>query len=91
MIYKVKFVSDEIISELPNWLIHFLWYLLEEFTQADSSFDGRFSLQRASEGQSIACRVNDKPRQIVMPCPRAVDCEVEIIELDEQLVMQLAQ
>ena len=23
MIYKEKFVSDEIISKLPNWLIHF--------------------------------------------------------------------
>lgn len=35
MIYKEKFVSDEIISKLPNWLIHFLWYLLEENVQAD--------------------------------------------------------
>ena len=34
MIYKAKFVSDEIISKLPNWLIHFLWHLLEENVQA---------------------------------------------------------
>lgn len=91
MIYKAKFVSDEIISELPNWLIHFLWYLLEEFTQTDPSFDGRFSLQRAHEGQSIVCQVNGTPRQIVMPCPRAVDCEVEIREHDDRLVMQVAR
>lgn len=91
MIYKAKFVSDEIISKLPNWLIHFLWFLLEENVQADPSFNGCFFLQRASEGQSIVCQVNSKPRQIVMPCPRAVDCEVEILERDDRLVMQLAR
>lgn len=91
MIYKEKFVSDEIISKLPNWLIHFLWYLLEENVQADPSFNGCFFLQRASEGQSIVCQVNSKPRQIVMPCPRAVDYEVEILERDDRLVMQLAR
>ena len=91
MIYKEKFVSDEIISKLPNWLIHFLWYLLEENVQADPSFNGCFFLQRASEGQSIVCQVNSKPRQIVMPCTRAVDYEVEILERDDRLVMQLAR
>lgn len=91
MIYKAKFVSDEIISELPNWLIHFLWYLLEEFTQTDLSFDGHFSLQRAHEEQSIVCQVNSKPRQIVMRCPRTVDCEVEIKELDDRFVMQIVR
>lgn len=91
MIYKGKFVSDEIISKLPNWLIHFLWYLLEENVQADPSFNGCFFLQRASEGQSIVCQVNSKPRQIVMPCPRAVDCKVEIREVTDRLVMQLAR
>ena len=91
MIYKEKFVSDEIISKLPNWLIHFLWFLLEENVQADPSFNGCFSLQCVSEGQSIVCQVNSKPRQIVMPCPRAVDYEVEILERDDRLVMQLAR
>lgn len=91
MIYKAKYVSDEIISNLPNWLIHFLWFLLEEFVQADPSFNGRFSLQRVSEGQCISCQVNGKPREIIMPCPYAVDCKVEIRELDDRLVMQLAR
>ena len=91
MIYKEKFVSDEIISELPNWLIHFLWYLLEESVQADPSFDGCFSLQRASEGQCISCQINGEPKEIIMPCPYAVDCEVEIIKRDDRLVMQLAR
>ena len=91
MIYKAKFVSDEIISKLPNWLIHFLWFLLEEDVQADPSFNGCFSLQRASEGQCISCQVNGKPREIIMPCPYAVDCKVEIRELDDRLVMQLAR
>ena len=63
MIYKEKFVSDEIISKLPNWLIHFLWYLLEENVQADPSFNGCFFLQRASEGQCISCQVNGKLRR----------------------------
>ena len=91
MIYKEKFVSDEIISKLPNWLIHFLWFLLKEFTQADPSFNGCFSLQRASEEQCISCQVNGNPRKIIMPCPYAVDCEVEIIKRDDRLVMQLAR
>lgn len=91
MIYKAKFVSDEIISELPNWLIHFLWYLLEEFTQTDPSFDGRFSLRRVSDGQGITCQVNGQPRQIIMPCPYAVDCEVEIRERSDRLVMRIAR
>lgn len=91
MIYKEKFVSDEIISKLPNWLIHFLWYLLEEFTQADPSFNGCFFLQRASEGQCISYQVNGNPREIIMPCPYAVDCTVEIREVTDRLVMQIAQ
>lgn len=91
MIYKAKFVSDEIISKLPNWLIHFLWYLLEENVQAAPSFDGCFSLQRASEGQCISCQVNGNPREIIMPCPYAVDCKVEIREVTDRLVMQLAR
>ena len=91
MIYKAKFVSDEIISELPNWLIHFLWFLLEENVQADPSFNGCFSLQCASEGQCISCQVNGNLRQIVMPCPYAVDCKVEIREVTDRLVMQLAR
>ena len=70
MIYKEKFVSDEIISKLPNWLIHFLWYLLEE---------------------CISCQVNGKPREIIMPCPHAVDCKVEIREVTDRLVMQIAR
>lgn len=89
MIYKAKFVSDEIISKLPNWLIHFLWFLLEENVQADPSFNGCFSLQRASEGQCISCQVNGNPREIIMPCPYAVDCKVEIIEQDDRLMMRL--
>lgn len=89
MIYKAKFVSDEIISELPNWLIHFLWYLLEEFVQADPSFDAHFSLQRVSEGQCITCQINGKPRQIVMPCPYAVDAEIVVIHKNNRLIMRL--
>ena len=91
MIYKEKFVSDEIISKLPNWLIHFLWFLLEENVQADPSFNGCFFLQRASEGQCISCQVNGNPREIIMPCPYAVDCKVEIMEPDDRLVMQIAR
>lgn len=91
MIYKEKFVSDEIIGKLPNWLIHFLWYLLEENVQADPSFNGCFSLQCASEGQCISCQVNGNLRQIVMPCPYAVDCKVEIREVTDRLVMQIAR
>lgn len=91
MIYKERFVSDEIISKLPNWLIHFLWYLLEENVQADPSFNGCFSLQRASEEQCISCQVNGNPREIIMPCPYAVDCKVEIREVTDRLVMQLAR
>lgn len=91
MIYKERFVSDEIISKLPNWLIHFLWYLLEENVQTDTSFNGCFFLQRASEGQCISYQVNGNPREIIMPCPYAVDCKVEIREVTDRLVMQLAR
>ena len=91
MIYKEKFVSDEIISKLPNWLIHFLWFLLEENVQAGPSFNGCFSLQCASEGQCISCQINGEPKEIIMPCPYAVDCEAEIIKRDDRLVMQLAR
>lgn len=61
MIYKEKFVSDEIISKLPNWLIHFLWFLLEGCVQNDADFDGCFTLRRIPEGQHIACTVNGRP------------------------------
>ena len=67
MIYKAKFVSDEIISKLPNWLIHFLWFLLEDCVQNDADFDGYFTLRRIPEGQHIACTVNDRPFEGDMP------------------------
>ena len=89
MIYKERFVSDEIISKLPNWLIHFLWYLLEENVQTDTSFNGCFFLQRASEGQCISYQVNGNPREIIMPCPYAVDAEVVVVYEDNRLMMCL--
>lgn len=89
MIDKAKYVSDEIISELPNWLIHFLWYLLEECTQADPSFDGCFSLRHAPEGQRISCTVNGQLYAVNMPCPHAADSQVQIVPADNRLVMQI--
>ena len=89
MIYKAKFVSDEIISKVPNWLIHFLWLLLEADVQADPLFNGCFSLQCVSEGQCISCQVNGKLRRIIMPCPYAVDAEVVVMYEDNRLMMRL--
>ena len=89
MINKEKYVLNGIISIPPNWLIHFLWYLLKENVQADPSFDGCFSLQRASKGQCISCQVNGKLRRIIMPCPYAVDAEVVVMYEDNRLMMRL--
>lgn len=88
MPFQEKFVSDEIFSTLSNWLIHFLWYLLEEFMQSDVNFNGRFSLRRSAEGQRIAVRLNGQPHEIVMPCPSAVDAEVVVAQEGERLVMR---
>lgn len=89
MTYKEKYVSHEIISTLPNWLIHFLWYLLEELTAADPDFDGRFTLRRVPEGQRIACTVSGQPYSVVMPCPSAADIQVQIVPAVNRLVMQV--
>lgn len=89
MPFQEKFVSDEIFSTLSNWLIHFLWYLLEEFMQSDVNFDRCFSLRRSAEGQCIAVCLNGQPHEIVMSCPSPVDAEVEIVQEDGRLVMRL--
>lgn len=89
MTYKEKYVSHEIISTLPNWLIHFLWYLLEELTAADPDFDGRFTLRRVPEGQRIACTISGQPYSVVMPCPSAADIPVQIVPAVNRLVMQV--
>lgn len=89
MTYKEKYVSHEIISTLPNWLIHFLWYLLEELTAADPDFDGRFTLRRVPEGQRIACTISGQPYSVVMPCPSAADIQVQIVPAVNRLVMQV--
>lgn len=89
MPFQEKFVSEEIFSTLPNWLIHFLWYLLEEFTQTDADFDGRFSLRRSEEGQRILCQTQGHPHEIVMSCPSPVDAEVAVVREDGRLVMRL--
>lgn len=91
MPFQEKFVSDEIFSTLPNWLIHFLWYLLEEFMQSDVNFDGHFSLRRSAEGQLILCQVNGQPHEIVMPCPSAVDAEVVVAREGRRLIMELSK
>lgn len=91
MPFQEKFVSDEIFGTLPNWLIHFLWYLLEEFMQSDVNFDGHFSLRHSDEGQRILCQVNGRPHEIVMPCPSAVDAEVVVAREGERLIMELSQ
>ena len=90
MPFQEKFVSDEIFSTLPNWLIHFLWYLLEGFMQNDVNFAGRFSLRRSAEGQLILCQVNGQPHEIVMPCPSAADAEVVVAREGGRLVMRLS-
>lgn len=89
MTHKEKYVSHEIISTLPNWLIHFLWYLLEELTAADPDFDGRFTLRRVPEGQRIACTISGQPYSVVMPCPSAADIQVQIVPAVNRLVMQV--
>ena len=89
MTYKEKYVSHEIISTLPNWLIHFLWYLLEELTAADPDFDGRFTLWRVPERQHIACTISGQPYSVVMPCPSAADIQVQIVPAVNRLVMQV--
>lgn len=89
MTYKEKYVSHEVISTLPNWLIHFLWYLLEELTAADPDFDGRFTLRRVPEGQRIACTISGQPYSVVMPCPSAADIQVQIVPAVNRLVMQV--
>lgn len=91
MTHKAKYVSHEIISTLPNWLIHFLWYLLEELTAADPDFDGRFTLRRVPEGQRIACTVGGQPYSVVMPCPSAADIQVQIVPAVNRLVMQVGR
>ena len=90
MPFQGKFVSDEIFSTLPNWLIHFLWYLLEGFMQSDVNFDGHFSLRRSAEGQRIAVCLNGQPHEIVMPCPSAADAEVVVARDGGRLVMRLS-
>lgn len=90
MIYKEKFVSGEIISKLPNWIIHFLWYLLEDCVQNDADFDGYFTLRRIPEGQHIACTVNGRPFEVDMPCPSSVDAAVQIVHETERLVMRIS-
>lgn len=89
MIYKAKFVSDEIISKLPNWLIHFLWFLLEDCVQNDADFDGCFTLRRIPGGQRIACTVNGRPFEVDMPCPSSVDTAVQIVHETGRLVMRI--
>lgn len=89
MTYKEKYVSHEIISTLPTWLIHFLWYLLEELTAANPDFDGRFTLRRVPEGQRIACTISGQPYSVVMPCPSAADIQVQIVPAVNRLVMQV--
>lgn len=89
MIYKAKFVSDEIISKLPNWLIHFLWFLLEDCVKNDADFDGCFTLRRIPGGQRIACTVNGRPFEVDMPCPSSVDAAVQIVHEAERLVMRI--
>ena len=91
MTYKEKYVSHEIISTLPNWLIHFLWYLLEELTAADPDFDGRFTLRRVPEGQRIASTISGQPYSVVMPCPSAADIQVQIVPAVNRLVMQVGR
>lgn len=89
MISKEQYVSYEIISKLPNWLIHFLWFLLEEYEQIDMHFDGQFSLRQSPSGQDISCQVNGCTRQIHMSCPQAVDADVTIVRENGCLTMRL--
>lgn len=91
MINKEKYVSDGIISILPNWLIHFLWYMLEDCVQNDADFDGCFTLRRIPEGQHIACTVNGRPLEVDMPCPSSVDAAVQIVHEAERLVMRISE
>lgn len=84
-----KYVFDELFSILPNWLIHFLWYLFEDCRQNDAGFDGRFKLQRGSEGQHICYRLNGQLNKITMQCPCAVDADVVIVCESDCLVMRL--
>lgn len=91
MIDREKYVSDEIIDKIPNWLVHFLWYLLGECMQKDRKFDGKFLLGKSLEGQQISYQIQGQYYEVNMPCPSAIDAQVAVICNDGNLVMKLVE
>lgn len=88
-----KFVSENLSNLLPQWLIHFLWFLYEDMDGARQGSRQVFALTKTEGGQRIRY-VQDHPpceKEIHMPCPDAATATVLIVYDGIKLRMMLAE
>lgn len=86
-----KFVSNLVTSTLPQWLIHFLWFLRQNAKTTENQL--LFVLTRTDHGQRIQWKLHEPPyeQEILLSCPDAVETDVVIREEGGKATMMLAE
>lgn len=86
-----KFVSDLVTFTLPQWLIHFLWFIKQNAKRSEPQL--LFVLTRTDHSQRIQWKMHELSyeQEILLSCPEAVETEVIIREEGGKDTMMLAE
>ena len=88
-----KYNSQNLVNLLPDWLVHFLWFLYEDIPPALRGQCLIFELTTVSGGQRIALR-QESPyynKTVSFPSPDAKDPTVAVYKAPDRITMRLAE
>ena len=88
-----KYNSQNLVNLLPDWLVHFLWFLYEDIPPSLRGQCLMFELTAASDAHQILLRQesqhNDKT--VSLPCQHPKKPTVAVYKTDDCITMRLAE
>lgn len=87
-----QFVSEDLDTVLPEWLIHFLWFIIKDIPSDQLGRQQVFELKETATGQFIRLTQNHPTyrQEFCIPCPYAVNAKVSVIHDRYKVTMQLS-
>ena len=88
-----KYNSQNLVNLLPDWLVHFLWFLYEDIPPSLRGQCLMFELTASSDGQHIVLR-QESPhydKTVSFPCLDAKNATVAVYKTPDRITMRLAE
>ncbi len=93
MFENQKFLTRGVISEIPPWLINFMWHMVLVMCVPQKDYLQVFTLTKTPIGQHIVHSQEQPPYRLELdiPCSDAVDAKVFVIDDITHSTMLLAE